>query len=96
MSKTLTPARYGETWDELARTILLLRSWAAWRVRQNGFSATRACRLREAERHAERLFSDLREALRAQGGVAVPFLGNDRAQGLFDKWVPDIAQRLAG
>ena len=95
MSKTLTPAHYGETWDELVRTILLLRSWAAWRVRQNGFWASRLGRVREAQRDAERLFSDLREALHEQGGVAFPFLGNEKAHRLLRQWVPDIVQRLA-
>ena len=53
MSKTLTPAHYGETWDELVRTILLLRSWAAWRVRQmvSGQALLAACERRSVMRN---------------------------------------------
>jgi len=72
LSKTLTPAHYGETWDNPVRSLLLLRAWAVWRVQQGGWASARECRQRELDRERVRLEADLRAAV-GEGATAPLF-----------------------
>ena len=94
LSKTVSPHHYGESWGEPVRSLLLLRSWALWRVQQGGWAAARPCRQRELSRELQRLETDLRAAL---GEAAkAPLFGVPKAHRLFCTWVPDIVGLLLG
>lgn len=89
----MTPAHYGEPWEAPVRTLLLLRSWAHWRVQQGGWSSAKECRRREFAREAGRLEADFRECL-AGASAASPLFGNKPAEKLLQQWVPEILAQL--
>ena len=90
MSKTLTPRHYGDSLDDPWRSLLLLKAWAIWRARQQGWAQARECRLREVASQARRLACSLRTAHAERGLPLNPLLGNLPADALLRKWVPDI------
>ncbi len=90
-SRTLTPAHYGESKDNSVRSVLLLRAWMLWRVRQGGWAAL--------ERGRDRHFAE--EALVLERKIAAldprprgMLLGHAKADALLKVWVPDIVDRL--
>ena len=87
MSKTLTPANYGETRENPERSTFLLRAWMVWRARQNGFAANDAARQRLFDDEAKRLELDVKRFQPQGDGL----LGNTKATNLFTGWVPDVA-----
>ena len=87
MSKTLTPARYGETRENPERSYFLLRAWMVWRARLHGFAAFDAARDRFFKDEALRLERDVRSFQPQTDGL----LGNLEATSLFMEWVPDVA-----
>ena len=88
MSRTLTPTHYGETRAAPARSLILLKAWALWRAGQKGWSSQRPGRARQFERDLVALEAEMR-------GVPGELLGNDAADALLRKWVPDLVARVA-
>lgn len=88
-SKSLTPRHYGETPSDCPKTVILLRSWALWRVRRNNWCDQRRYRQREVAVLVAALRADI-----AVFGAARPLLGNATAQQRLNEWVPDIVASL--
>ena len=85
-SRTLTPWHYGDAFDDPWRTLILLKAWALWRARWDGWATRRASRVREADKLSRGIIADLR---RAHGGVAKePLLGSGKAHRFLHRWVP--------
>ena len=89
MSKTLTPAHFGETRENPERSYFLLRAWMVWRARQHGFATADAARKRLFDDEALRLERDVRRFQPQADGL----LGHTQATHLFMSWVPDVAAR---
>jgi hypothetical protein len=87
LSKTLTPAHYGDEWQDPWRTLLLLRAWALWRSKE--WAAQRESRMHEFRRERGRLQQEL-EAVAAETPVGGSLLGSALAQGLLALWTPDL------
>ena len=90
-SKTLTPAHYGESRENPARSYLLLRAWMLSRVRQHGWV--------DWDRGRQRYFAD--QAILLERNIAAlhprpegQLLGNAQADALLSKWVPGICASL--
>ena len=89
MSKQVTPRDYGEARNNPARPLLLLRAWALWRARKDGWADARSCRAKrfnEQEAFAERGV----QALNAQCRM----LGNTVANKDLLEIAPDFVARL--
>ena len=89
MSKQIMPCNYGETRDAPVRSLLLLRAWAVWRARQDGWADARSCRKHSIgyqERLVERAVRALDEPCR--------LLGDKRANRAFQELAPDMALRF--
>ena len=85
-SRTLTPWHYGDGLDDPWRTLILLKAWALWRARWDGWANRREGRVREADKLSRGIIADLR---RAHGGVAKePLLGSRKAHRFLHLWVP--------
>ena len=95
LSRTMTPAHYEESWESVARTILLLRAWALWRADVDGWAAAKEYRIREQVRQRGRLLQDLKAY---HGGVVVdPFLlGCKKAYKTLRELVPALAAEFDG
>ena len=89
MSKTLTPTSFGETRQNPARSMALLRAWALWRARRGGWSTSRPGRARHFELFAEALEREVRS-------LPGLLLGHPAADARLREWAPDIAERIAG
>ena len=90
-SKTLTPAHYGESREDLASCFLLLRAWMLWRVKQDGWV--------DWDRGRQRHFAEEATVLERKIAALEPkptnkLLGNAQADALLKKWVPDICASL--
>ena len=95
MSKTLTPYHYGDEWDDPWKSILLLRSWAIWRARWQGWSTDQECRHHEVCRQMDRLVTDLKTAHATHAiPLRVPLLGSDKAHKQFTQWTPEVIDRV--
>ena len=90
---TMSPALARATSARPVRTLLLLRSWALWRVQQGGWSSAKEWRRREFAREAGRLEADFRECL-AGASAASPLFGNKPAEKLLQQWVPESLVEL--
>ena len=55
MSKSRSPAQYGETKDNCPRTYFVLKAWMLWRARRKGWAEARACRRNEFNHVEQRL-----------------------------------------
>ena len=88
MSRTLTPAHYGETRAAPARSFALLKAWALWRAGHSGWSSQRPGRARQFERDLAALEAEVRS-------LPGELLGNDAADALLREWVPDLVARVA-
>ena len=89
-SKTLTPAHYGESRANPARSFIMLRSWMLWRAGANGWSAAHPGRAREFGEEAVRLQREIQDLQPQLGGL----LGNPKADALIRQWVPGIVANL--
>ena len=89
MSKQVTPRDYGETRDDPVRSLLVLRGWALWRARQDGWGDLRGCRHKHFVEHEEMLERDVK-CLKA----SCRLLGHPEANAAFVEAVPAIAARL--
>ena len=89
MSKQVTPRDYGETRDDPVRSLLVLRGWALWRARQDGWGDGRGCRQKHFVEHEARLERDVK-CLKA----SCRLLGHPAANAAFLNSVPAIAARL--
>ena len=87
MSRTLTPAHYGEDKSDCPRTKLLLRCWCVWRARQHGWSDATPSRQRELSHFIAALREDF-VALHAPGPGHL--FGVVKAQKLASGWFPEI------
>ena len=90
MSKTLTPRHYDDSLEDPWRSLLLLRAWAIWRARQQGWSDRRECRVREVASQARRLVQSLRADHESHGLPLTPLFANASAEALLRNWVPDV------
>ncbi len=93
MSRTLTPHRYGDTWSDPWRTLLLLRAWALWRAGWHGWIGGHPGRSREHAKERSAFEADLRAA---HGDGPGPLLGSPLADDLLRQWAPQVHQRVAG
>jgi hypothetical protein len=89
MSKQVTPRDFGETRDDPVRSLLVLRAWALWRARKDGWGDGRGCRTRHMVDHEAELERDVR-ALKNKCRL----LGHPAANAAFEEVVPAIAARL--
>ena len=97
MSKTLTPYRYGDDWDDPRRNLLLLRAWSIWRARWMGWPSANECRSRELSRQVARFSTDMREAhSEHQLPLVNPLFGNAAAHLFMLQWTPDLVTDLVG
>ena len=89
MTKLIHPREFGEPRDAPVRSLLLLRTWAVWRARQDGWADARSSRKHqtdEQEASVERAVRALDEPCR--------LLGNEDANVVFQPIAPDMASRL--
>ena len=91
MSKTLTPAHYGDSWENPWRSMLLLQAWAVYRSGLNGWADKRPARVRERALLRSRLEKELRTA---HGDAAAPLLGSQKAHDRLREWVPDLVASM--
>ena len=89
MSKTLTPANFGETRADPQRSLCLLSAWMVWRARYAGWTAADGWRKRMIDDEAGRLELMIRR-LQPQGDR---LLGNEDASKQLLEWVLDVAAR---
>ena len=88
MSKTLRPHVFGESRDNPARSLLLLKAWALWRARKNGWADARPGR----RRHFQNMAAQLERELSAVGPNG---LGH-KANAQFKAWAPDVFDAATG
>ena len=88
MSKTLRPLVFGESRDNPARSLLLLKAWALWRAREHGWADARPGRRRNFQSMAAQLVHEL--------SVVGPGLGHAKADAQFKAWAPDVFDAATG
>ena len=89
MSKLVNPCDFGETRDAPVRSLLLLRAWAVWRARQDGWADARSCR----KHHVDEQEALIERAVRALGEPC-RLLGNNKANLALEAVAPSMAARL--
>ena len=89
MSKRITPRDYGETRAEPVRSILILRAWAVWRARLDGWADERECRKTHFDEQEVLLERDVRAL-----GAPDRLLGNAEANALLRSFLPDLVVKL--
>ena len=89
MSRQVTPSNYGETRDDPVRSLLVLRGWALWRARIDGWANGRSCRAKHFVEHEARLERDVQSP-----NAPWRLLGNSTANAAFVLVAPLIAARL--
>ena len=89
MTKTLTPRHYEEDCSDPVRSLLLLRGWALWRARQDGWATAQRGRARHFQEQATLLECDVKAL-----GCRCKLLGHRKANSMLRSWVPDIIERL--
>ena len=89
LSKSLTPAHYGETIENPVVTTLLLRAWMLWRI-GNEWPKVNRSRQRQFEEEKETLKLDIEALQPTKGGGGL--LGSKKANTLLANWVPDICK----
>ena len=85
MSKTITPATFGESRDNPTCSVLLLRAWALWRARLNNWADLRDGRSRQ-------FASDAADLVRDISAVPGHLLGHPHANRMLRKWAPYVAE----
>ena len=89
MSRTLTPAHYGETVESHPRTYALLRAWAIQRSRQGGWVDRRPGRGRVLAKEEDELVDHV-----VGVGATIGLLGCARVDALFETWAPTLVARV--
>ena len=90
MSKTLTPAFFGEVRADPRRSMCLLHAWMVWRARFAGWEAAAGWRQRLVTEEAERLEGMIRRLQPQRDRL----LGNAAATAQLVAWTPDVAARI--
>ena len=91
MTKSVSPAHYGEDLSDHPKSMILLRAWAIWRAGRHGFSAATLDRKIFFEDAARRLEKDVRKLGPFDDGC----LGHPKASAMLKVWVPTVANALA-
>ena len=89
MSKQVTPSEYHETRSDPVRSLLVLRGWALWRARIDGWANCRNCRRKhfvDREARLERDVKSLNAPCRLRGHLS--------ANAAFEVLCPAIVARL--
>ena len=86
MSKTVTPAHFGETRVSLVRAMMVLKAWMLWRAQTGDFCNKRAARRKLFAGEARNLKAAIVEA----SSASLPTTGNAAADALIRKWAPDV------
>ena len=89
MSKRVTPSKYGETFEDPVRSILLVRAWALDRCQSLPWVSKVPWRAREFAIEAGRLMRDV-----AALDAADHLLGDRDASEVFSGWLPEMAASL--
>ena len=89
MTKQIHPRDVGESRSNPVRTLLLLRGWALWRARHNGWADAVICRARHFREQESLLEEDVRAL-----GAPCRLLGNSDANSVFRRLLPDLTARL--
>ena len=89
MSRTRTPAHFGETVESHHRTYALLRAWAIQRSRQGGWVDRRLGHVRILAKEEDELVDHV-----VGIGATIGLRGCARADALFELWAPSIATRV--
>ena len=89
MTKQVHPRDVGESRSNPVRTLLLLRGWALWRARHNGWADAVICRARHFREQESLLEEDVRAL-----GAPCRLLGNSDANSVFRRLLPDLTARL--
>ena len=88
-SKQLTPRHFGEPVEDPTITLLLLRAWAIWRARQNGWASLQRGRARHFKEQEVLLEHDINALSSPTWG-----LGHKKANVILAGLAPDLAARL--
>ena len=91
MSRRVTPQDFGETREDPVRSLLVLRAWALWRARQEGWADARACRARHFAEQETLLVRDVQKL-----GAHCRLLGHAKANAALREIAPDLVARLRG
>jgi hypothetical protein len=91
-SRSVTPSQFGDSRDQPARAILILRAWAIWRPGVNGWVMASPGRQRQLDSDIR----ELEEQIRSLAGPppSRPLLGSEIAHGLLVQWVPNMVARV--
>ena len=89
MSKQGHPRDFGETRNNPVRSLFVLRGWALWRARVDGWGRSPEFRCKHFSEHAARLERDVKR-LQAPDRL----LGHPAASAAFVEVVPAIAANL--
>ena len=89
MSRQVTPRDYGEDRNNPARSFLLLRAWALWRARKDGWADARSCRTK----HFNEQESLLERGVKALGAPC-RLLDNSSANLALREIAPSLVARL--
>ena len=89
MSKQVAPRDYGEAREDPVRSLLLLRAWALWRARKDGWADARSCRTE----HFNEKDSLLERGVKALGAPC-RLLGNSNANLALREIAPSLVARL--
>ena len=89
MTKQVHPRDFDEPRDAPVRSLLLLRTWAVWRARQDGWADARSSR----KHHIDEQEALVKRAVRALDEPC-RLLGNKDANTIFKQIAPDMVARL--
>ena len=89
MSKQVHPHHFGERRDAPVRSLLVLRAWAVWRARQNGWAGAVSFRKQSIDEEEMLLFRDV-----AASDEPCRLLGDPNANSAFDEVACGLAARL--
>ena len=87
LSKSITPTLVGDQRSDPTRTVLLLRAWALWRARKDGWADHQRGRARHFKELADLLEKDIKS-------LGYRLLGDQSADKLLNTWVPELVERL--
>ena len=85
-SKTVVPDHFGEDRSAPHRSMLVLKAWMLWKANTNDFCNKRASRRRLFAKEA----IDLRLAISSMSSAVAPTTGNEHADSMIRKWMPQV------
>ena len=89
MSRRVTPRDFGDTMEDPVRSLLVLRAWALWRARKDGWADARACRARHFAEQETLLLRDVQKL-----GAPCRLLGHAKANAVLREIAPDLVVRM--